>query len=75
MTIKVLGIDLGKRYFHVHGVDINGKLVTRKKLNRKELLLFLSNLAPSLIGYSGSINRGSCRQQCSAVTDETRQMA
>jgi transposase len=50
MIIKVLGIDLGKRYFHVHGVDSNGKLVTRKKLKRKELLLFLSNLAPSLIG-------------------------
>jgi len=34
MTIKVLGIDLGKRYFHVHGVDSNGILVTRKKLKR-----------------------------------------
>ncbi|MGK0375371.1 MAG: transposase [Arenicella sp.] len=50
MSIKVLGIDLGKRYFHVHAVDKNGVLVTRKKLKRKELLLFLSNLEPCLIG-------------------------
>ena len=50
MTIKVLGIDLGKRYFHVHAVDKNDVLITRKKLKRKELLLFLSNLEPCLIG-------------------------
>ena len=50
MTIKVLGIDLGKRYFHLYAVDKHGKLVTRKKLKRKELLLFLSNLEPCLIG-------------------------
>lgn len=42
MTIKVLGIDLGKRYFHVYAVDKNDVLITRKKLKRKELLLFLS---------------------------------
>jgi len=50
MTIKVLGIDLGKRYFHIHAVDKHGKLIIRKKLKRKELLLFLSNLEPCLIG-------------------------
>jgi len=50
MTIKVLGIDLGKRYFHIYAVDKHGVLVTRKKLTRKALLLFLSNLEPCLIG-------------------------
>lgn len=50
MTIKVLGIDLGKRYFHVHAADENGQLVSRKKFRRKELLLFLSNLPPCIIG-------------------------
>ena len=50
MTIKVIGIDLGKRYFHIHAVDEKGNLVTRKKLKRKELISFLSNLSPCLIG-------------------------
>jgi len=50
MNIKVLGIDLGKRYFHVHAVDAEDHLITRKKLRRKELLSFLSNLESSLIG-------------------------
>ena len=46
MTIKVLGIDLGKRYFHVHAVDATGILLERKRLRRKELLEYLSNLTP-----------------------------
>jgi transposase len=50
MTIKVLGIDLGKQFFHIYAVDRRGKLVVRKKLNRKQLLNFLSNLEPCLIG-------------------------
>ena len=50
MTIKVLGIDLGKRYFHVHAVDATGILLERKKLRRKQLLEYLSNLTPCIIG-------------------------
>lgn len=50
MTIKVLGIDLGKHLFHIHAIDQHSKLVLRKKLKRKELLIFLSNLSPCLIG-------------------------
>jgi len=50
MTIKVLGIDLGKRKFHVYGVDEYGKKVLRSQYNRKGLIRFLSNLTPCLIG-------------------------
>jgi len=50
MTIKVLSIDLGKRFFHIYAVDQHGKLVVRKKFKRKELLSYLSNLEPCLIG-------------------------
>jgi len=50
MKIKTLGIDLGKSTFHIHGVDRHGKQVIRKKLTRKGLLSYLSNLSPCLIG-------------------------
>lgn len=53
MTIKVLGIDLGKRYLHIHGVDKNGVLATLKTLKRKELLLFLGNLEAVFDRYGG----------------------
>ena len=31
MTIKTLGIDLGKNSFHLHGMDEKGKTVLQKK--------------------------------------------
>ena len=49
MTIKVLGIDLGKRCFHVYGENQRGKSV-RHKFSRKQLIEFLGNHPPCLIG-------------------------
>lgn len=51
MTIKALGIDLGKHSFHVYGVDHHGKQVIRKKFTRKGLIQYLSTLQPCLIGF------------------------
>jgi len=31
-SIKVVGIDLAKSVFHLHGVDSQGRTVIRKKL-------------------------------------------
>ena len=49
-NIKVVGIDLAKHTFHLHGVDVQGKVVTRKKLGRSKLIAFMANLPPCLIG-------------------------
>jgi len=50
MNISVLGIDLAKNIFHVHGVDRAGKTVMRKKLMRAQLPAFIAQLRPCLIG-------------------------
>lgn len=75
MTIKVLGIDLGKLYFHIHGVDSKGILVTRKKLKRKELLLFLSNLKPCLIGMEACGGAHYLARKCIEFGHEPKLMA
>ncbi len=49
-AIKVLGIDLAKQSFQLHGVDEFGKTVLRKKLNRSKLTAFIAKLSPCLIG-------------------------
>lgn len=49
MEISVLGIDLAKKVFQLHGVDGAGKQVLRKKLSRGELLRFIVNLKPCLV--------------------------
>jgi transposase len=38
----LVGIDLGKHHFHLHGQDRNGKAVFRKKLGRKQMVEFFA---------------------------------
>lgn len=53
-NIKVLGIDLAKNVFQLHGTDERGKCVLRKRLNREQLGPFVANLTPCLIGIEAS---------------------
>ena len=48
--VSVMGIDLAKRIFQVHGVDANGHVVVRKKIGRNQLLRFIAQTPPCLIG-------------------------
>lgn len=49
-NIKVLGIDLAKDVFQLHGTDARGKVVLRKRMSRSKLMGFMSNLSPCLVG-------------------------
>lgn len=48
--IKVVGIDLAKSSFQLHGVDERGCIVIRKKLTRSKLSVFMAKLSPCLVG-------------------------
>lgn len=48
--ISVIGLDLAKNVFHVHGVDFEGEVVMRKQLKRSQVSRFFANLEPCLIG-------------------------
>lgn len=52
--IKVLGIDLAKNVFQIHGTNSSGKCVLRKRLNRKELIEFMSNCTSCTVGIEAS---------------------
>ena len=36
-AVKLVGIDLGKHCFHLHGQDASGRMVFRKKLSRSQM--------------------------------------
>ena len=46
MTLQLIGIDLAKNVFHLHGVDGNGREVFRKRVYRDELLASLRAVNP-----------------------------
>jgi len=48
--VTVLGIDLAKSSFQLHGVDEKGNTVLKKKLSRNKLTAFIATLPPCLIG-------------------------
>ncbi|AZE66871.1 ISPsy7, transposase [Pseudomonas synxantha] len=45
-SVTLLGIDIGKNSFHLHGQDAQGHQVLRKKLNRRQLLPLLAQMPP-----------------------------
>lgn len=50
MNITTVGIDLAKNVFQLHGVNEVGETVLTKKLSRKKLPEFITQLQPCLIG-------------------------
>jgi hypothetical protein len=42
-TMTLLGIDIGKHSFHLHGQDTQGHQVLRKKMSRGQLLRSLAS--------------------------------
>ena len=50
MDIKVIGLDLAKNVFQVHGIDGSGRAVMRRQLKRREVRNFFAKLPPVLIG-------------------------
>jgi transposase len=46
VKIAMLGIDLAKNVFQIHGVDHRGKAVLKKRLRRDALLAYMANVPP-----------------------------
>ena len=57
-NVTVLGIDIAKHVFHLHGVDKRGECVFRKKTNRNKLLYLLEELPRCVVAMEacGSSN-------------------
>lgn len=50
MQVKVLGIDIAKRVFQLHGINEKGRAILKKRISREQLSTFIANLPPCLIG-------------------------
>ncbi|MEJ6396265.1 IS110 family transposase [Gymnodinialimonas sp. 2305UL16-5] len=50
MQVTIVGLDLAKNIFHVHGVTENGEVALNRPLRRSQVLSFFERLAPCLVG-------------------------
>ena len=48
--VSTIGLDIAKSVFQVHGVDVDGAVVIRKRVGRAKVLEFFGRLRPCLIG-------------------------
>ena len=63
MTVSVVGIDIAKRVFQLHGVDDHGRTVLRKRLTRATFLIEMAAHPPCVVGMeagSGAHHWGRC---------------
>ncbi len=49
-AITVVGLDIAKSVFQVHGVDALGSVVVRRQLKRRYVVAFFKKLQPCLVG-------------------------
>ena len=48
--VKVIGLDLAKNVFQVHGVDAEGGVVLQQRVARAKMLKLFGKLPPCLVG-------------------------
>jgi transposase len=48
--VSTIGLDIAKSVFQVHGVDVDGAVVIRKRISRAKVLEFFASLPSCLIG-------------------------
>ena len=48
--VSTIGLDIAKSIFQVHGVDVDGAVVIRKRVRRAKVSEFFSALPPCLVG-------------------------
>jgi len=49
-SVTIVGLDIAKNVFQVHGVDAGGALVVARAVRRGQLLSFFSSLPPCVVG-------------------------
>lgn len=52
-NISIVGLDLAKNTFQIHAVDQAGKAVLKKKLIRRSMEKFFTQLAPCTVAMEG----------------------
>lgn len=73
-NIAVVGVDLAKSVFQVHGIDAQGKVVLRQRLSRARLLGFFAKLPRCLVGMETCASANHWARELISLGHEVRLM-
>jgi transposase len=74
MQPTIIGLDLAKSVFQIHGVDGQGQVAIRRKLRRREVMPFFEKLAPCLVGMEACATAHFWTRELSKLGHEVRMM-
>lgn len=70
--VSIVGLDLAKRVFQVHGATSNGRVVCRRKLSRGQLQAFFAQLPPCVVAMEACATAHFWAREISALGHEVR---
>jgi transposase len=74
MAVKVIGLDIAKSVFQVHGVDETGQTVLRRRLRRYDVLKLFASIEPTLVGIEACHTGHYWAREIAALGHEVRLM-
>ena len=72
--VITIGLDIAKSVFQVHGVDVDGTVVIRKRVSRAKVLEFFSTLPSCLVGIEACPSAHHWSRELRAVGHRVRLM-
>ena len=73
--IKIVGLDIAKSVFQVHGIDGDGEVVVRRRLKRSRVLPFFASLEPCRIGIEACATAHFWARELGALGHDVKLMA
>jgi transposase len=73
-TAAVVGIDIGKNWFHVVGLDDRGAIVLRQKWSRTQVGSRFANMPPCLVGMEACVGAHHLSRRLKALGHDARLM-
>ena len=70
----VIGLDIAKSVFQVHGVDAAGQIVLRRQLKRRYVVAFFQKLPPCLVGIEACASSHHWSRELQALGHSVRLM-
>jgi transposase len=72
--VSTIGLDIAKSVFQIHGVDVDGTVVIRKRISRAKVLELFGALSPCLIGIEACPSAHHWSRQLQAIGHTVRLM-
>ncbi|NNF77574.1 MAG: IS110 family transposase [Rhizobiales bacterium] len=72
--VSIIGLDIAKNVFQVHGIDCSGEPVVRRQLKRGRVLAFFGKLTPCLVGMEACATLHYWAREISKLGHDVRMM-